>query len=466
MKQLIFMILATLCGTVGVFFVSPFWGVFVYYLFAVLRPQYLWQWALPDRVPWSLFVALATIAGAAGCSLGVLKLDPQSDESQRRPHHWCWAHYAVFAFAFWMVVSFVTARNRDASWFYVVEYCKIFLMYAVAAYLIRAERQIWALYVMALVALCYIAYEVNFLYFFYTYLGIYRNGYGGFDNNGAALMLALAVPLCWFAFEGTTRWWRWCYVLLIPIVIHAVLMTYSRGAMLSLIVISPWIWWRSRQKTLLGIAGASFALIALPILAGPEIKARFMSIEQNEVDESANSRRAAWRAAWKMAQENPIFGVGLRNSNLYSYAYGADIPGRTIHNQYLQILADTGFPGLAMYLLLLLAAIFSLHRCRRYFRHRTDVDGRRNLAITNGLECTVLLFMFGSLFLSLELFEILYLVHLLAVQLAIVSGAWSVREVQSIGGPLVDSVQRPWLAGGPQPLLDGNYQCPASSRTA
>ena len=47
MKQLLFMAAMTLAGTIGVVY-RPFWGVAVYYLFATLRPQYLWQWVLPE----------------------------------------------------------------------------------------------------------------------------------------------------------------------------------------------------------------------------------------------------------------------------------------------------------------------------------------------------------------------------------------------------------------------------------
>ena len=37
----------------------------VYYAFAVLRPQSLWEYALPNGVQWSLYVALGVIAVAA-----------------------------------------------------------------------------------------------------------------------------------------------------------------------------------------------------------------------------------------------------------------------------------------------------------------------------------------------------------------------------------------------------------------
>ena len=63
MKQFFFLILVTLIGTVGAFAVSPFWGIAVYYLFAVLRPQYVWDWALLDydpqnKIRWSFYVAV------------------------------------------------------------------------------------------------------------------------------------------------------------------------------------------------------------------------------------------------------------------------------------------------------------------------------------------------------------------------------------------------------------------------
>ena len=49
----------------------------------------------------------------------------------------------------------------------------------------------------------------------------------------------VAVPLAIFAWEATPGIYRWLFAMAVPGLVHAVLMTYSRGAMLSLLVASP-----------------------------------------------------------------------------------------------------------------------------------------------------------------------------------------------------------------------------------
>jgi probable O-glycosylation ligase (exosortase A-associated) len=438
MKQLAFMIVVTLFGTVGVFLISPFTGVYVYYLFAVLRPQAIWDWALESWATfgWSFYVAGATIFAAGLAAVGAFDVAPRDADGQPAPHRLTRAHWAVLLFGLWIVVTYFTAYYQDDAEPYLIEYAKIFVMYFVAAVLIRTGRQIWLLFLMVALALGYIAYEVNFKYFFNNnYLGIFHNGYGGLDNNGAGLMLAMGMPACWFAFEGTRRWWRWGYLTLIPVIIHAVLMTYSRGAMLSMIVVVPLLLIRSRMRVRLLIAVACFVIIALPMFAGPEIRARFLTLEKNDVDESANSRRASWKAAWLMALDHPIAGVGLRNSNRFSYQYGADMEGRTIHSQYLQILADNGFVGLALYLAILIYAWLSLRRARRFLAGRTDPDAQLARTIAGGLECCLGLYCFGAAFLSLETFELPYLLLLLSAQLPVVIGATRPTEYAAAAAP-------------------------------
>jgi probable O-glycosylation ligase (exosortase A-associated) len=311
------------------------------------------------------------------------------------------------------------AQNRDAAWPWMVEYWKIFVMFFVSATLIRTLIEVWMLMIVIAVSLGYIAYEVNFLYFASNYLGIYHNGYGGLDNNGAGLMLAIGVPLCIYVYMGTSQWWRWIFASLIPVLLHAVLMTYSRGAMVSLILASPLIFLRGRNKGQLFLAALAIALV-VPALAGREIRARFFTLEDYEDQSSAQQRFASWDAAFEMALDYPVFGVGVRNSNLVSQQYGADMEGRTIHSQFLQILADTGFPGLIIYVSLLTSLLLSLRRVRRWSRARDDEEGRQAYAVACGIEGAMAVFFVGSLFLSLEVFELPYVLMLTGAQLGVV----------------------------------------------
>jgi probable O-glycosylation ligase (exosortase A-associated) len=316
----------------------------------------------------------------------------------------------------------LTALDRDAAYFTFVEYIKIFAMFGASIVLIQNVHQIWVLFVTTGCTLAYIAYEVNFLYLASGYLGIYKNGYGGLDNNGAALMLAMGVPVCFFIWMGMKRWLRWSFLAMIPVLLHAVLMTYSRGAMVALLVAAPLMLMRSREWVKGGICCLIIALV-VPVLAGREIRDRFFTIAEYEVDASAQSRRGSWEAAWRMAMDHPVFGVGIRNANLLSHSYGADVEGRTIHSQYLQIAADGGFVGLALYVAIMISAWLALHRCRQHAINRTDEEGWLMLAITNGVESSLAIYLVGAALLSLEVFELPYLLILLSAQLAAVSEA-------------------------------------------
>jgi probable O-glycosylation ligase (exosortase A-associated) len=418
-KQFVFMVAMTLYGSVGVFVVNPFCGPFVYYLYAVLRPQFMWKWsefmgARIEALPWSFCVAVPSIIAA------LIGLHGGKEDDPEHPHRLTGAHFAMLLFALWISITFVMAQHREVAWPWYLDYIKIFIMYFVSWFIIRTSKQVWILFLMVGIALAYIAYEVNFAYFATGKLSIYHNGYGGLDNNGAGLMLAMGVPVCWFCFEGLQRRWRWVFVLLIPTLIHAVLMTYSRGAMLSIIVIVPLVVLRSRHRLLLTGALVCFVLVALPTLAGPQIRARFMTMQDTEIDESANSRRKSWKAALNIAKDFPVFGVGVRNSNLYSQAYGADMEGRTIHSQYFQIIADNGFPGLGLYLLMLATGWLALRQPRALVKGRTDTEARRTQAMAAGLECSLAVYCFGSIFLSLEVFELPYLLLLMCAQLSAV----------------------------------------------
>jgi probable O-glycosylation ligase (exosortase A-associated) len=409
MKQLALLSAATILGAIGAI-QTPFWGVLLYYSLAVLRPQHLWDWALDGNVRWSLMAAMITLVSFW---LHLSRIITRSAFNGMVT--------LIIGYALLVMFSTIMAFNPQIAQGWAIEYAKVLIIAVVASMVIEHFWQIKVLALMILLMLGYIAWEINFLYFFRGgRLNIFHYGYGGLDNNGAGLLLAMGIPFAYcFAMgpaRGIWRWWPAASALIGLILIHAVMMTYSRGAMLASAVGILWVLIHHRPRW--QSAGAAIALVlVLSVMAGPEISSRFFSTANFRTDASAQSRFGSWAAAWQMAWENPILGKGIRNSNQYSQNYGADKAGRTIHNQYLQIAADTGIPAATLYLGMLGFGMWNFRRARMMCRDTLASDDADDLDaytkhriqhasyICLAAQASLVIFIFDGMFLSLEMFE-------------------------------------------------------------
>ena len=107
---------------------------------------------------------------------------------------------------------------------------------------------------------------------------------------------------------------------------------------------------------------------------------------------TANERLELWSAAWDMAMDRPVFGVGPGN---YPAVAGVYLPGKepiAAHSNYLQVLAETGFPGLVLYLGFFLGVLLMLERLRRKGNHQIQ---RRAAQM---LELSLIAYLAGGIF--------------------------------------------------------------------
>lgn len=427
MKHFLFMLAVTFLGSVTAIAV-PFWGVMLYYGFATLRPQYLWEWSLSQapHLRWSLIAAIVALVAALVNLPSVLRTFRANK-----------VMVLMFAYAALLLISLLTAFNPKVSSYWVQEYGKVLLMAFVAFLVIQRFWQVRAMGLMIALCLGYTAYEVNFLYFAEGgRLDIYHNGYGGLDNNGAGALLVLGMPFAYFLATTPTGTWpiarRIFGGLLGLAILHAVMMTYSRGAMLAAAVGLAWLLMHHRPRVQAAVMAMALA-VAVSVMAGEEIRDRFVSTADYQNDDSALSRFDSWNAALDIAIAHPLTGKGIRNSNVYSRNYGADLAGRTIHNQYLQIAADSGFPAAIIYTAMVGIALFGLGRARKKcmraesdfangppvmdspFSRQELVDRARDAGLLClGLQTSLLIFAFTSMFLSVELVEVPWLLIVLA----------------------------------------------------
>lgn len=415
-KQLIFMIGTTLLGTAGAFILSPVYGYAVYYMYAILRPEVLWDWVLPVGYRWSFIVAIGTILATLAWKLGLWQPPFAGPPPWYGELKYTRSHYLFLAFVAWICITYFTAYNTDHAYEPFIEYVKIFVMFVAATFVLRTVKDLWIIYYVITITTLYVAYEVNFHYFINRWMILQNRGLAGLDNNGAALLFAMVIPLCYFAWESGRSWWRWGFMLGIPFLLHAVMLSFSRGAMITAIVGGGVIFLFSRNKRLLAVFYSMAAVLVLAS-AGKEIQERFFSISKADMDESFNSRQTTWRIAFEMMMEQPIFGFGIRNSQLYTYSRGADIEGRAIHSQYLQIGADSGVVALLLYLALIASVLLGLWRVWRVLRWWPDPVTQEVRGMAAGLACGLICFCIGAAALSLEHFEMPYIMMLLSIQL-------------------------------------------------
>ena len=413
----------TLGGGVGALARGPFVPTAVYYLYAVLRPQALWKFQLAawPSLGWSFYAAAAALLSYLPWVYGVA--GTPDDPGRRVWPRFVWPHRMMLGFGVWQTLSYLNANDMTRAAPYYEEFAKILVMYLLSTQVLRSVGQIRVLYLVVLGALAYLAFEFLQIYYTTGYLVLYRRGFSDLDNNGAALMLAMGVPLCFFAWEFTAGYHRWLYLAVIPVIAEVVMSSYSRGAMLSALAVAPLYLLYSRKRRFL-LAVFAAAAVAVPVVAGKEIKARFFSASEGSADDSFASRLVSWDCARRIANDYPVFGAGIRCSNLLTLDYGADLFGRTIHNQYLQIAADSGWVGMAWYLALVGTAFGAMWKARRRLWRQTDPESVRTVALLGGVELSLATFMVGSVALSLEMFEPPYLMMLLGSQV------WAIANAQ------------------------------------
>lgn len=414
MKHFAFLAVCTVIA-MGYGLFAPFVIVAWYYFLALVRPQFVWGWSLSGEVRWSLIAGLAAIAAV------VLNLGRYIDRLRPTPMMWLTIVFGVL-----VLLSGVNARDPGVAMPWVMEYGKILVMALILCLVLENLSYVRWLMTMVLGAMTYVAWSVNRDYLLTGYdLRVFEHGYGGLDNNGAGLLLAVGVPMAYAMMRPTGgAAWRWG-VRAVGVVggllmLHGVMLTYSRGAMVALTMGLAWMAFRHKPRRQ-GVAVAGVLVLVVLAMAGQEVRDEYLSTTEYHEDPTAQLRFDSWNAAWRIAMDHPVLGVGVRNANLYSENYGSDRYGRTIHNQYLQTAADIGIPAMLVFCSILGASLWALHRTRRIAEtalkraaalddHDLDEELRETRHMSVGLEAAIVTFSVGAMFLSLETFEFAWLI--------------------------------------------------------
>ncbi len=235
---------------------------------------------------------------------------------------------------------------------------------------------------------------------------------GGFiqENNSLALATLMVVPLILYLFRISTNTWikmALCGAILLSLI--SALGSQSRGALLSIIAVCGYFWISSRYKVATGLAIIVLAFVGFNFM--PESwHDRMNTIQNYEQDSSAMGRINAWWYAFNVANDR-VTGAGLNSWNLESFYKYAPNPldVHAAHSIYFGVLADHGWPGLIMFLLIILMAWRNLSFVIR------QASGTPMAYLAGAIKVSLVAYMSGGAFLSLAYFDLPW--HLYAISI-------------------------------------------------
>jgi probable O-glycosylation ligase (exosortase A-associated) len=375
----------------------PALALYAYIFFAVLRPHFLFGFA-GSMANVSDIVGIAMLVGWALHGFG----------SWRLGRGWT-ITVSLVLFTAWVWLSATQALYPSVSYAWGLEMLKILAPFLVGVTLLSTPAE-WRILLWTIVAATgYIGFEMNLQYVRgFNQVGAY--GYGGMDNNsfGIALVTTLG-PAFALAVMEKRLWLRVTAAVCAAAILHTILLTFSRGAFVGLLVlgVATFLIMPKRPKYLLALLLISLVTFRF---VGPQLADRFSTVfvSADERDASSESRLLLWQDCVDMALTHPLFGVGPRHFPIHASDYGWP-PGKEAHSVWMQTFAETGFPGVSF---LLLFFGWTMVRMWPIARARITDENRLEVGVATGVMLGIIGFVVAGQFVSLTGLEVPYYIAL------------------------------------------------------
>lgn len=250
------------------------------------------------------------------------------------------------------------------------------------------------------------------------------------DNNQLALALLMSLPMIFYLQSTSTNFLaRWALRGTLALCVIAIIGSYSRGGFIGLVVaaVALVLLNRNRGRNLAIMAVAGLLVVQLAPSAWFD-RINTIRDAQEGQDSSFNSRILAWKVSAAIARDRPFYGAGfhgLQDPHVWS-TYAAELPddesgflnvntdyARAAHSIYFEVLGDTGYTGLLIFVSLIVAGVMGCLQIMRMTRGRPELRWAGQFASMMLISLSV--YATAGAALSMAYFELFYL------QLAMVS---------------------------------------------
>lgn len=231
------------------------------------------------------------------------------------------------------------------------------------------------------------------------------------DNNLVAVGMAMLLPIIAALAATSAGWLKRLFQFMSVGVLYRAVSTYSRGGLLALAALGGMHFWRSPNKVRTMAAFVILLAVVVPVL--PDAywdRMATITAPADERDQSQTGRLHFWQVAVAMANDHPILGVGHRGYepayDAYDWSQGELGRRRAVHSAWFGVLAEVGYPGLLIYVAIVVSSFFACRRVRQSAA-RGEVPGELG-AYARALETGLVAFLVGGSFVSFQYCEMLW----------------------------------------------------------
>ena len=402
-------------------------GVLALAIFSYLNPHaYAWGFvrSLPAFQILFFVVVLSTI---------------MSKDRQPIPKDWRIPAFITLwlYFLFTTTQAYFPALAWEKFWFVT----KIFIPIGFTLVLINTREK---LYYLIITIACSIGFAATKGGIFALKSGFAHRIYGPpgtqfYENNAFAIAVLIAIPMMLLWYRETPRQWiRYGITAAVPLMIASAISSWSRGAFLTMGVLTIVLLWHSKRKILI------LPIILIAVSMAPRFLpdawfGRMDTLQTYQEDESAMSRIQVWSDGWHHTLQHPFVGAGFEGWRWVSY--------RDWHSAYVEMFSEHGFIAFALWMSLILGTLYSLSTLPRRVKRVEGMEWVGNYCYM--LRASLIAYMVGTLFLGLSYWDLLYHIIFIAVlikqfalrELAEKNSAGALSKVPTMKRPVIDRLQ-------------------------
>jgi len=408
----------------------PYVGVLLWSWIGYMNPHRL-GWGFAYNFPFAMLIGLVTIIGI------LFSKDPKRLPKDR-------IVYLLVIFNIWILITTALALDSAYAWVDWDKVVKVQLITFITLMLINSRERIHLL--VTVIALSLAFYGVKGGIFTVLTGGQFHvvGPEGSFisGNTEIALALVMTLPLLrYLQLSFEKKWMQWAMLGAALLSMVAIVGSYSRGAFLAAAAMIFVLWYKSKQKLLIG--GMMFLGVIVMFAFMPDKWSdRMGTIETFEEDKSAMGRINAWYFAFNLAKDRPLIGGGFGAFDRRYFKIYAPEPDNfhDAHSIYFEILGEQGFVGLGLFLLIIFLTWRTGNHIMRITKGNDELKWANDLAMM--VQVSLAGYIVGGAFLGLAYFDLLY--HLIAIM--VLTKMVVLKHLEEHGGTTLQEppvIQRP-----------------------